>query len=278
MSRKLAIWLSWHNFSEYYSRQLAQAIESDYETTITYNALDWKKFDVVMPFFPHCRPGCDPGKIVKCLWEPHEFGMVKPGTRVILASSTSVYERIEPKYGDRVRLVRWGVNLDHFWPQPFPETEAIRVGWAGLRDNPRKQFPALKECVESIGDQVKFQPNEAWMTQGKVHGKYTLKTIWRYYAQIHVYACGSASEGFGFPLLEASACGRPVVTFDVGVARDLQATGAGIVIVDSYEEMKEAIRRVDYRRLGAKSAEAVRQRWLWPHLRNRWLEVLAAAG
>ena len=54
------------------------------------------------------------------------------------------------------------------------------------------------------------------------------------------YVQGSEFEGFGIGLLEAMASGRPFVAFDAGAARELSATGAG-VLVRSEEEMTRAL-------------------------------------
>jgi len=71
VKRKLAILLAWKNFSEYYSQQLAEAVSDHYETTIAYGQLNWDEFDVLLSFFPQRSTGCDPGRVIKCLWEPH---------------------------------------------------------------------------------------------------------------------------------------------------------------------------------------------------------------
>lgn len=273
--RRLAIWLAWKNFSEYYSRQLAEAIKDHYDTTITYKAMDWDKFDVVLCFFPFPKrkPKCDRKKIVKFVWEPHEFGHAADAN-LVLAACTLILKKIKHRYKDRALLVPWAANPDHFFPQPFPKTNKLIVGWAGAHKNNRKLYPKLEETIMSMGDPIVWHPN--WVTKRK----YTLETMHQYYAQIHVYVCGSANEGFCFPLLEAAACGRPIVTFDVGVARDLQDSGAGVIIIENrdYEAMKAAIRDIDYVTLGGKSAEAVKQHWLWKHLKDRWLEVLNQVG
>jgi len=278
MTRKLAIWLSWRNFSEYYSRKLADTLRPEYETTITYKPLDWDEFDVVLPFFPgpNRAPGCDPAKVVKFVWEPHEYGWAQDAGTVC-AASTGVYERIAKRYGDRAHLLPWGVDAQNFHPQPWPKSERRQVGWAGQFKNPRKQFLQLTEELSTIWD-IDFIPNISQMESGRQSGAYELETMHLYYRRLHVYVCASSSEGFCFPLLEACACGRPVVTFDVGVARDLARTGAGIVIVDDWDTLKKAVREVDWLALGAASADAVRQCWLWPRLRERWLEVLDGAG
>ena len=279
MTRKLAIWLSWANFSEYYSRKLAEMLHPEYDTTITYRPLDWDEFDVVMPFFPQRKPGCDPAKVVKFVWEPHEFGWAADAGTVC-AASTSVYERIVKRYKDRAHLLPWGVDAEHFHPQPWPKSERLQVGWCGQFKNSRKQFGRLSEEMEGMSKiwDIDFIPNISQMADGRQSGAYELETMHLYYRRLHVYVCASASEGFGFPLLEACACGRPVVTFNVGVARDLKRTGAGVIIVDDWDELKQAVRSVDWMAQGAASADAVRRHWLWPRLRERWLEVLDGAG
>ena len=282
--RKLAIWLAWANFSEYYSRQLAAVIAPEWETTVTYHPLDWSEFDVVMPFFPgpNRNPDCPREKIVKFVWEPHEFGWAQDAGTVC-AASMSVYERIVKRYGARTQYLPWGVNPEHFYPQPQPQEPLPVAGWCGQYKNPRKQYPRLEQEMADISQAVRFYPNLSQTEGGRQTGKYTLEEMHEYYRQINVYVCASASEGFGFPLLEAAACGRAVVTFDVGCARDLEHTGAGVVIVKDWEELRRVVQelnifRIAYEMLGGASAAAVQRAWTWPVLKPRWLEVLNDAG
>jgi len=272
--KRLAILLAWDNFSEYHSQQLAIAIADEWDTTITYNILDWDEFDLVMPFFPHRQVDAKREKVIKLLWEPQEFGYgAEAGT--VIASSSMVYDRLKESSHRFPRLIHlpWGINSIDFAPSLFPFVPPLKVGWCGLPMLERKQYDKLKETIEGIPG-IEFLPNLTETTSGRTHGPYEMQDMGRYYAQIHIYACASIWEGFGFPILEASACGRPVVTFDVGCARDLKQSGAGIVIVDSFKEMKEAITTVDYHALGEQSAEAVRLHWAWDKMSPRWLEML----
>ena len=46
-----------------------------------------------------------------------------------------------------------------------------------------------------------------------------------YYAACDVYATCSLWEGFNLPLVEAQACGKPVVAFDIGPHREVVKNG-----------------------------------------------------
>lgn len=270
MKRKLAIVLGWLNQSEYYSQELAEAISDQYETTLTSKNLDWTNFDIIMVHFASSRPGCAPCKLVKRFAAFNETNW-RLGA-VNIAPSSLIWRRLLVRDPEAM-LIPHGVRPEDFFPQPFPNGKLI-VGWAGPNTGP-KRLLRLRSLIESI-DNVKFFPAQwAASRPGVYTGLFETRNMGQFYSQIHIYACASRSEGFGFPLLEASACGRAVVTFDVGVARDLKATGAGIVIVDSFEEMKEAIVSMDYCKLGEMSAQAIRDHWLWKNVRDKWLEAFA---
>jgi len=282
MKRKLAIWLSWKNYSEYYSHNLAAAIADQYETTITYRALDWKKFDVVMSFYagPNRQfAGCEPSKIVRRVWEPHEYQWTgDAGT--IVAASQYLLDKAGPKRQNRTVLISPAVAPADFHPQPWPKTgNKLRVGWAGLYLAKYKQFDRLKEEIEKIPN-AEFYPQCSHTNRGAVVGLPT-KEMPTYYRQIHVCTCASKAEGFGLPILEACACGRPVVSFNVGAVPDLQATGAEILVVKDWDEMRDTLACLtpeDCMRIGARNAEVVRRHWLWKRRKAQWLEVLDEAG
>lgn len=52
-----------------------------------------------------------------------------------------------------------------------------------------------------------------------------------YYAACDVYATASLWEGFNLPLVEAQACGKPVVAFDIGPHSEVVATPSGGLLV-----------------------------------------------
>lgn len=276
--RKLAIWLNWANFSEYHSQQLAEAIGDQYQTTITYRPLDWAEYDLVMPFFPgpNRQPDCERKKIVKFVWEPHELGWAHDAGTVCVAS-TPVREWALKRYPECI-LLPWGVNPAHFQPAARHRAHGpVVVGWAGHPDNPRKRFGELEAALADVQG-LEFRPNKTHMREGQQLGAYDLPGIADYYHDIDVYACASYREGFGFPLLEAAACGRAIVSFDVGIACDLKNSGAGVVIAKDFDEMVEALLNADLDELGLSSGRAVAEHWTWDVLGDRWLEVFNHAG
>lgn len=64
----------------------------------------------------------------------------------------------------------------------------------------------------------------------------------RYYGECTAWLFGSRREGFGLPILEAMACGTPVIATPAGAAPELVTDARGrLVPVDDPEAMAEAI-------------------------------------
>ncbi len=273
--KKLAIWLSWADFTEYYTDQMAKVISEHYQSTSTYLPRDWDEFDVLFSVpGPQQNAACT-HKMVKMAWERPELSWAKEAAAMAVCSLPTL--DIARKHGLNPTLLHWGVNPSHFDVKPLPNEGEIIVGWSGRYLNPRKRFPEVKATFDEISG-ISFFPALSDMYLGQQRGDYSLPEIYDgYYANIDVLVCGSLYEGFCFPMLEAAAAGRGIITFDLGIARDLQETGAGVIIVKSFDEMREVVLDADLAELGSKSAEAVREYWTWNALRDQWLEVFDKA-
>lgn len=61
-------------------------------------------------------------------------------------------------------------------------------------------------------------------------GEVDNKDLPAYYAVSDVYVTASSDEGFNLPAVEAQACGKPVVAFDVGAHKEVIKKGKGILV------------------------------------------------
>ncbi len=65
------------------------------------------------------------------------------------------------------------------------------------------------------------------------------------YSKCDAWLFGSRSEGFGLPILEAMACGTPVIGTPAGAAPELLAGGGGILVKpEDPEDMAKAIEQI----------------------------------
>ncbi len=271
------MWLSWADFLEYHAGQLAAAIADCYRTTLTYPPLDWDGFDVVLAVpGPNQEDASCAHKTLRVAWERLELGWA--GRAAVMAVACTPTLELARAVGLDPVLLPWGINPAHFRPRPIPGGRETVVGWSGRYLNPRKRFAEVEAAFRDVPGLV-FRPSKSEMLHGRQVGAYELPGIADdYYAHIDVLVCGSSYEGFAFPMLEAAAVGRAIVSFDVGIARDLKEDGAGVVIVEDFAEMRDAVRSADLEALGRRSAQAVAERWTWAALRERWLEALDGVG
>lgn len=245
--RRVAALQAWHNFSAYYAEQLGSYLDG-YEFTITYNQepdyLD--EFDIVWSFFPNRHPSGLEHKMVKTFWEPHEMGLKKG--KVNVACSEYSWNMLKGKDPNAV-LAPLGYNPNHLYKVPSGN-EKLKVGWCGSYQNPRKQFQKLKEVMDNI-DGVEFVPNLVVMVNGTTQGKFAIDKMVDYYKTIDVYVCASTSEGFGLPIMESMACGKPVVTFPVGIAPDIHKRNPESIELVEMNDWDGLVRKIENLRDGS---------------------------
>lgn len=93
-------------------------------------------------------------------------------------------------------------------------------------------------------ERVKARSNEAGL-HGQVHFSGTVAHIERMLAANHLYVHSAANEAFGLVLIEAMACGLPVVTLDGGGNRDLIVEGVNGFMVNQTDPVTFAERIIE---------------------------------
>lgn len=158
------------------------------------------------------------------------------------------------RFGDYdVSLVVNGVDLQQFRAPPRGKQRVPTVGlmystipWKGIDtslralERVRRRFPHL--AVRAFGaepiDPKLPLPDDAVYVERPPQAR--LADI---YASCDVWLCGSRSEGFGLPTLEAMACRCPVVSTRVGGAMDIVRSGENgyLVPVDDVPALADGL-------------------------------------
>lgn len=129
----------------------------------------------------------------------------------------------------------------------------------------------------------------------------------RLYHSADCFVLPSRAEGWGLPMMEAMACGLPVITTDYSAPTDYldpdytyplavaeridihdpiwfpQKGSHGVWANPDFEQLKTLLLHVfehrdEARDKGRKAAQAMRERWTWDHAAGRAVEILASRG
>ena len=183
-------------------------------------------------------------------------GVVRAADRVIAVSEFTKRELVEVVgvSPDRIRVVPNAVA------EPFTSEGAAAEGDYALTVGtiePRKNLPRLFEAMKDVGLELRVVGERGWgqsnVDVGLHHfrflGRVSDETLANLYRGARVFVYPSLYEGFGIPVLEAMACGVPVVTNRGGALEELTAGAA--VLVDPHDPssiragVEEALARRD---------------------------------
>jgi glycosyltransferase involved in cell wall biosynthesis len=129
-----------------------------------------------------------------------------------------------------------GVDTDLFRPAGDARRDEFTIGFAG-----NSRHPAANKGVRQIVQAASAAGVELIAADRKIRWipHYEMPA---FYNRIDAYVCFSKSEGSPNTIREASACGRPVITTDVGDAADVVLHGkTGLIIDRNVDALIEAI-------------------------------------
>lgn len=179
---------------------------------------------------------------------------VKFGSHFI-ADSENTKSDLVKIYGlapERIDVVYPGIG-EEFEPQKKNKVEHVKTKYhlpdqylltLGTRE-PRKNLPRLIEAVQSLRDKDKSIPplviagRYGWGKDSPASPGVTLTgyvedgDLPALYSGASAFVYPSLYEGFGFPVLEAMACGTPVVTSNISSLPEL--VGNSAVLVDPFD-------------------------------------------
>lgn len=172
-----------------------------------------------------------------------------------LCNSKRVQDLLSQRHNCSSDVVPMGVDLDIFQPRP---RRAASNGTAMMtigNKNRVKRYPLFLEAVSILAQDHSI---EAWVASddsalplpagvpAKREQPRNDCELAELYASASVFVSTSRFEGFGLPLLEAMACGTPVVTTNSGGILDFCSNRENCLIVESdrAEDVASAMREV----------------------------------
>jgi len=179
--------------------------------------------------------------------------------------------KVAPQFKDRYNIVHPAVDTEIFYPNPKPHTGFI-VGWAGHANWEYKRTYLL--------DQIKF-PIKMQADWGE---KYFIRDrpfeyMADFYNACDAYISVSKQEAIPQPILEASACGLPVLSTDVGGISDFldkeflcPPYPENEVVKFMNEKLAEWEKNPELRReIGLRNLKKVMDDWNW---KNRTKQII----
>jgi glycosyltransferase involved in cell wall biosynthesis len=212
----------------------------------------------------------------------------------LLKSSTRIVAT-NPRHSPRLTnpvCIPWGVETDRFHPPAEEPGPPLTVGFLSLLDvhhrykglevlfEALRLLPEVRLRVGGKGEDAGFyrrQAEELGVAE-RVEFLGFVEDLNAFYGGCHVFALPSTDvrEGFGLVLLEAMACGRPVLTTPiVGMASDIEQQGAGVLVPpNDPAALAAALWSLnDLPAMGRRARQLVEERYNWEGVTDDYEEL-----
>jgi glycosyltransferase involved in cell wall biosynthesis len=179
----------------------------------------------------------------------YRLALGHPNSRVIFQNAADRSVLVDAgavRAGCAVMVRGSGVDLRQFAPQPWPAgTPVLTMAARLLRDKGVEEFATAARLTAGSGlcwrlagspdpgNPASVDPADLrrWQAAGWIDYVGECTDVAALYAQSHVVVLPSYREGLPKSLVEAAACGRPVVTTDVPGCRDAVEPGVSGLLV-----------------------------------------------
>ena len=133
---------------------------------------------------------------------------------------------------------------------PFNDVSPVvlQVGTKPYKNVPRliealKGLPCRLVLIGSLDEEIK-QKLDACGTTYENHVGLTHAELYEQYVKCDLVSFISLGEGFGVPIIEAQACGRPLITADVSPLREVAGDGACLVDPLDVSQIRRGILKI----------------------------------
>jgi glycosyltransferase involved in cell wall biosynthesis len=178
----------------------------------------------------------------------------------ISTSSNLLFSEFRPAYPKKVYNTPFGVNTENFYSTTEPSKYSNVFGWVGNHKRAVKRFDIINDTFKTLGPD--YQLKTAFQSDNL-----NAKQMLDFYNSIGTLICFSESEGTPNPILEAGACGRSIISTNVGNVIQIKKCGA-ITSASKKEELKKSIQfhknnPVLISKYGKLIKEHIYKEWSW---------------
>jgi len=132
-----------------------------------------------------------------------------------------------------------GFDPIRFRPSPMPRYDGkLKICWAG--DPESSHHGDVKGYYEYILPAIE-RFNDVELITASKQNRIPHNQMGSFYSQGHIYLNFSSSEGTPMPLLESMACGRAVITTNVGISEEVVNSENGWIVPRKIDDLVSAI-------------------------------------
>ena len=141
-----------------------------------------------------------------------------------------------------------GVESSTFYPTELPPTDELRFMWVG---NPGSSHHGINKGFHAIIKPVldEFTELGVSLVTATPDNPVAREHMGDFYRDNHVLICASLHEGGPMPVVESLACGRPIITTEVGVVPEIVDHGLnGLIFTRSRKALRDVIHKISENR------------------------------
>jgi hypothetical protein len=275
---------------DHIAQQVKSRLSNEFDfCIIPYQSLTTGEADILVSFWwppaPILRANVKAKANVVCVYDEfswrtpsamQQFELVARQATVLAVANKRLIKYLEHTAPSRTMLIEDGVDCQMFAPSRLPVE--FTAGWTGNTEGlKRVNGPDIKG-INIITEACKRAGVRLVKADASSHYR-SHDEMPEWYRGISVYLCASLAEGTPNPVLEAMACGRPVISTDVGLVPQLVNAENGIIVEREIDAFVAALNSIKDRNLADMGAEARKsvEPWDWAIKIEAWRDCLRTA-
>lgn len=172
--------------------------------------------------------------------------IIRESDRVILCNPR--LETFRRVIGKPYKYLPSGVDLDLFSYSSIKRQNMVRVGWCGDASLPAsgRGVKGYAEVCVPLARSLSVNSKIRWTSNiNNYHSAISHDKMAAWYRSLNIFICTSISEGSPMTVLEAAACGVPIVSTAVGVVPEITPIKDRGFLIDEYHNEEGRLRAVE---------------------------------